>query len=185
MCTWGIWRKLFSFMSPIIRLVALPLQHGRKGTGIVRIHQFVYSNHLNTGLGSLVFKWSKVVRFANGPVVKLPFLCCVIAILMLRNGHSYVAQLPFLCTTIWNHSNGSTIWILDTKKSGIQVFGIQMVTVLDKLNSGVDFINWFAPYADHLRPMPNICASKKLLKMLGAGHERSGQGAKQYDKANF
>ena len=40
---------------------------------------------------SLVFKWSKVVRFANVTVFK--WLGCVITILMLRNCHSYV--LPF------------------------------------------------------------------------------------------
>ena len=40
---------------------------------------------------SLVFKWSKVVRFANGPVFE--WLGCLISIFILRNCHSYV--LPF------------------------------------------------------------------------------------------
>ena len=57
-----------------------------------------------------------------------------------RDYHYYVeVVLPFLYITFWNLdriSNGSTIWIPDTKKSGIQMFGIQMVTVPDEFLDG-------------------------------------------------
>ena len=76
-------------------------RHVRVGTD----NQGKYSGDLNTVTiwipvseywTSLVFKWSKVVRFANGPVFK--WLGCVIIILMLRNYHSYV--LPFEYRTL-------------------------------------------------------------------------------------
>ena len=43
---------------------------------------------------------------------------------------------------------------------------------------GVDFINWFAPYAYLLLFGPNFCTSKKLLKSWGQGLKVGRRGAK-------
>ena len=49
--------------------------------------------------------------------------------------------------------------------------------------SGVYFTNCFAPCADLLRPGPNICASKKLLKSWAQGAKVGRKGAKPFMKS--
>ena len=44
--------------------------------------------------------------------------------------------------------------------------------------TGADFINYFAPCADLLRPAPNICTIKKLLKSWAQGAIVGRKGAK-------
>ena len=57
-----------------------------------------------------------------------------------------------------------------------------MVDCHSKNSTGVDFINCFAPCADLLRPTPNICASKKLLKNWVQGAKVGRKGAKLFMK---
>ena len=58
-----------------------------------------------------------------------------------------------------------------------------MVDCHSKNSTGVDFINCFAPCADLLRPTPNICASKKLLKNWVQGAKVGRKGAKLFMKS--
>ena len=56
-------------------------------------------------------------------------------------------------------------WSLDSKWFGIQMVSLWMPRFQMPSVSGVNFLNFFAPYALG----PNFCASKKLLKKLGVG----------------
>ena len=49
-------------------------------------------------------------------------------------------------------------------------------------DSGADFLNYFASYAELLRLGPNFCASKKLFKKWAQGAKVGCRGAKLFMK---
>ena len=78
------------------------------------------------------------------------------------------ANVAVICRFLWGFYGPTNVFFVAT---------------FVKISSGVNFINGFAPLHPTFVPCAQLLRSFLLEQMLGAGRERSAQGAKQFMKS--